>query len=215
MRSHDSQGAIDSACEDEFLAYFRGTADASYADRAARCRRHVFFLKEHACFVMVDEFAARPGIVSALQWNIHSWNRFAVDEGDRRFLLERDASALEGHFLYHHNAFFSLSEGWDPPPLKAKEDSQWLPQYHLRFTPSGLVERRVLGVVLCPGHARLQRARVRTERAGDAEVARIGADLVLINQGKGVKYEGLEGEGLVLLRVGGRRYEVLDEGLAC
>ena len=48
---------------------------------ARRCRRHVFFLKAQSCFVMIDEFAAIPGIDSALQWNIHSWNRFCGRRG--------------------------------------------------------------------------------------------------------------------------------------
>jgi len=215
MRSHESRGAVEHPFEDERLIYFRGSADASYADRARRCRRHVFFLKEPQCFVMVDEFVAVPGIVSALQWNIHSWNPFAVDEEGRRFLLERGESSLEGHFIYRHNAFFSLSEGWDPPPMQTREDVEWQHQYHLRFTPSGLVEKRNLGVVLCPGHSSLPRARVRTERSGDAEVALIGEDLVLVNQGQRMEYGDLETDALVLLRVDGWRYEVRDTGLVC
>ncbi len=213
MRSHESVGAIESAFEDERLAYFRGAAAASYADRATRCRRHVAFLKPHDCFVMIDEFVAVPGIVSALQWNIHSWNEFAVDEERRSFLIEREGSSLEGHFMYHHNAFFSLSEGWDPPPAKIKDDAQWYQQYHLRFTASGLVERRNLGVVLCPGHASLARAQVQTEREDAAEVARLGDDLVLVNQGDRMEHQGLSTEALALLIVDGRRYEVRDEGL--
>jgi hypothetical protein len=215
MRSHDSTGAIDHPFENEHLAYFRGTADASYADRATRCRRHVLYLKEHTCILLIDEFVAQPGIVSALQWNIHSWNQFAIDKEQRSFLLERDESSLETHFLYHHNAFFSQSEGWDPPPMKEKENSQWHQQYHLRFTPSGLIERRNLGVILCPGHAHLQRAQVQTERVGQAEVARIGDDLILVNQGGPMECENLQGDDLILLRIGGRRYAVGDEGLSC
>ena len=214
MRSHDSAGYIDHPFEDEHLAYFRGTADASYADRATRCRRHVLYLKEHTCILLVDEFVARPGIVSALQWNIHSWNEFAVDEEQRSFLLERDGSSLETHFLYQHNAFFSLGDGWDPPPMKGKENSQWHQQYHLRFTPSGLIERRNLGVILCPGHAHLRRARVQTERIGQAEVARIDDDLILVNQGGSIECENLRGDDLILLRVGGRCYAIGDDGLS-
>jgi len=215
MRSHDSAGAIDHPFEDDRLAYFRGTADASYADRATRCRRHVLYFKEHTCILLVDEFVAQPGIVSALQWNIHSWDQFAVDEEQRSFLLEREGSSLEAHFLYHHNSFFSLGEGWDPPPMKGKENSQWHQQYHLRFTPSGLIERRNLGVILCPGHAHLQRAQAQTERIGPAEVARIGDDLILVNQGGAMECEDLQGDDLILLRVGGRRYAVGDDGLSC
>ena len=214
MRSHNSRGKIENAFEDERLIYFVGNADASYSDRAERCRRHVFFLRAQSCFVMIDEFAAVPGIDSALQWNIHSWNRFAVDEQERTFLLEREGSSLEAHFMYHNNAFFSLSEGWDPPPMRTgKNESQWHQQYHLRFTPSGLVSRRNLGVVLCPGHGSLDRAKVQTERSGETEVARIGEDLVLVGGRDGVAYDGLHSNGLALLVVQGRGYELRDEGI--
>ena len=215
MRSHDSLGSIGNAFEDERLVYFAGIADASYSDRAKRCRRHVFFLKKQSCFVMIDEFVAVPGIDSALQWNIHSWNRFAVDEEARTFLLERDGSSLEGHFMYHNNAFFSLSEGWDPPPMRTgRDESQWGQQYHLRFTPSGLVSRRNLGVVLCPGHGSLDRAEVRTERSGETEAARIGDDLVLVGGGDGVSYGEHRSAGLALLVVRGHTYELGDGGVA-
>ena len=46
---------------------------------------------------MIDEFVAVPGIDSALQWNIHSWNRFSVDEERRTFPAGREGSTLEGH----------------------------------------------------------------------------------------------------------------------
>ena len=214
MRSHDSLGSIGNAFEDERLVYFAGIADASYSDRASRCRRHVFFLKTQSCFVMIDEFVALPGIDSALQWNIHSWNRFSVDEDARTFLLEREGSSLEGHFMYHNNAFFSLSEGWDPPPMRTgKDESQWGQQYHLRFTPSGLVDRRNLGVVLCPGHGSLDRAEVRTGRSGETEVARIGDDLILVGGGDGVSYGEHRSAGLGLLVVQGHRYELGDGGV--
>jgi len=223
MRSHESRGAVENAFEDERLVYFRGNADASYRDRAARCRRHVFFLKPSSrsdstrrlassCFVLIDEFVAAPGITSALQWNIHSWNRFAVDEARRTFLVERGQSTLEGHFLYHHNAFFTLTEGWDPPPMP-KPNVRWHPQYHLRFRPSAMAAQQRLGVALCPGLASLGRANVVTERAGAAEVARIGDDLVLVNQGRVMEYQGRRSEALALLVVGGQRYELNDDGV--
>ncbi|MFT5368735.1 MAG: hypothetical protein ACI8V2_003702, partial [Candidatus Latescibacterota bacterium] len=85
MRSHESLGAVENAFEDERLTYFRGTADKSYADRADRCRRHVIFVKEQQYFVMVDEFVAKPGIASGLQWNLHSWNEYEVNEERRLF----------------------------------------------------------------------------------------------------------------------------------
>ena len=138
----------------------------------------------------------------------------ASDEEARTFLLERDGSSLEGHFMYHNNAFYSLSEGWDPPPMRTgKDGSQWHQQYHLRFTPSGLVGRRNLGVVLCPGHGSLDRAEVQTERSGETEAARIGDDLVLVGGRDGVAYGNHRSDGLALLVVLGRRYELGDAGV--
>jgi len=215
MRSHDSRGAVLHPYEDNRLAYFMGNADGSYSDRAERCRRHVLFLKSHGCFVMVDEFAALAGVASALQWNIHSWNPFAVDEDARQFALVRGESTLRGCFMYHHNAFFTLTEGWDPPPMRGRENSQWRQQYHLRFTPSGLVPRRNLGVILCAGHAHLQPAAVRAERCGNAEVARVGDDLVMVRQAGDMAYGEHSTDALVLLVVDGQRYEVGDGGVRC
>jgi len=213
MRSHDSVGAVENAFEDARIAYLRGNADASYADRATRCRRHLAYLKAHACFLMIDEFMARPGLPSALEWNIHSWDRFAVDDGARSFRVERDGSVLAGHFLYHHNGFFSLSEGFDPPPSSAKQSEQWFNQYHLRFTPTGPVEQRNLGVVLCAGHGELQPAAVEAERVGETEVARIGDDVVAVNMGAGIAVDGMQSDALALLALGGARYEITDEGV--
>ncbi len=213
VRSHDSLGAIEGFFEDDALIYFRGRADASY-DRAQRCRRHVAFLKQAVCFVLIDEFVAREGVASALQWNIHSFARFAVDEAARSFLLEREGSSLEGRFLYHGNGFFSLSEGWDPPPMPRADGSDWPIQYHLRFTCSDLSGQRNLGVVLLPGHGRLERAEVSTGLAGSAELARIGQDIVLVNQGEGITHEGRRSDALALLLVGAAKYELTDEGVA-
>lgn len=212
MRSHESTGAIENAFEDDRIAYFRGNADRSYSDRARRCRRHVVYLKPHGAFVLIDEFIAVPEIASALQWNIHSWNRFCVDEQKRAFVVEREGSSIAGHVLFHQNGFFSLSEGWDPPPLRQAEDPQWRPQYHLRFTVSAMGSRN-LGVVLCPGHSSLARAEVVAERAGKAEVARIGEGLVMVNQGGTMEYGGRRSDALGLIVVGGHGYEIREEGI--
>ena len=213
MRSHDSRGAVENAFEDGHLVYFRGNADASYSDRASRCRRHVVLLKEPSCFLMIDEFVARPEVASSFQWNIHSWNRFAVGEGERAFLVEREGSSLAGHFMYHRDAFGTRPEGWDPPPLKAKDHSQGHQQYHLRFTPLGFPPQLNLGVVLCPGLESLPRAPVITESSGGAEIARIGDDVVAVSQGGTMELEGEQSDALALLIVGGRRYEVKDGGV--
>ena len=213
LRSHDSRGAIVNPYEDGRIAYLCGDADPSYSDRAKRCRRHVIFLKRHSCFVLIDEFVALPGSSSAVEWNIHSWNPFEVDAEGSCFQLQRDGSSLEGHFLFHHDAFFSCTEGWDPPPMATKSRAQWHQQYHLRFTPSSLCSRLNLGVVLCPRHAELERAEIETRRDGDAEIAVIGADTVVVNQRDEIEYDGRRSNGVALLAVQGRWYEVTDEGV--
>ncbi len=214
MRSLDAVGAVANSFEDERVAYFCGVADAAYADRATKCRRHVLFLKERQCFLMVDDFVAQPGIVSALQWNIHSWNEFAVDDDARSFVLQREGSSLAGQFMCHTNAFFSLTEGWDPPPAKIKDSAQWHNQFHLRFTVTGLVERRRLGVVLCPGHAGLIPALVEADLIDGVEVARIGEDALVVGAGERVECDGVSADGLALAIVDGQAYAISDGGIA-
>jgi hypothetical protein len=214
MRSPDSTGAVENVFEDDRLIYFRGTADKSYSDRAERCRRHLIFAKAQQYFVMVDEFVAKAGIASALQWNLHSWNEYEVNEERRLFQLRRGDSALRGHFMHHKNGFISLTEGWDPPPMKGKDAGQWHQQYHLRFTPSGIESQtRNLGVFLSMSHEHLDAPIVETERVGETEVAHVGGDLVLVNQGGKLAYETYESDALVLLSLAGRRYEVRDNGI--
>jgi len=114
--------------------------------------------------------------------------------------------------MYHANGFFSSSEGWDPPPL-AREGVVWPPQYHLRFTCSGLAARRNLGVVLCPEHAGLRPAEVRTEGDAAAERAWIGGALVLLGQGAPLEHDGWRTDALLLAVVDGARYEIADGGV--
>jgi hypothetical protein len=206
MRSPESVGHIVHACENEHLTYFCGIADQSYQDRATRCRRHVVYLKKPQCFAMVDEFVARENIVSSLQWNIHSWNPFTVDEDRRAFSLEREDSSLTGHFLWGGNGFFSLTEGWDPPPMTDKGGGQWAMQYHLRYTPSGLTERRNLCVILCPGHKYLKKAMVETRREGTTEVAQIGSTELKVFGGGGADI-------VAELLIERTRFAIGDQGL--
>ena len=214
MRSHDSLGAVDNAFEDDRLIYFRGTADQSYSDRANRCRRHVIFVKRQQYFVMVDEFVAKKNIASSLQWNLHSWNEYEINEERRLFQIRRGDSVLRGHFMHHKNSFFSLTEGWDPPPMKGKDHAQWHQQYHLRFTPSGIeIPARNLGVILSMGHEHLNVPVVETELVGDTEVAHVGKDLVLVNQGKNIEYDSYKSDALISLSIQGNRYEVRDQGI--
>ena len=212
QQSHDSAGAIDNAFEDGRLVYFRGTADASYRD-AERCRRHVCFLKAATAFVLIDEFVVAAGAAVGMEWNIHSFNPLAVDEQKRAFLIEREASSLGGHFMFHDEAFFSLSEGWDPAPMPSRGLKEYPPQHHLRFNVTALTRRRNLGVVLVPGHRHLPRAEVATEKAGDVELARVGDALVLLGQGGSIEYENIRSEALAVIRLDGGTYEITDEGI--
>jgi hypothetical protein len=211
VQSRESTGAIEAAYEDERLAYLRGNADACYL-QARRCRRHVLFLKPHNCFVLIDEFLAAPGVNSSLQWNIHSWERFDVDEASRTFRLQRGDSTLTGHVMCRRSGFFSQSEGWDPPPMKQRDQSLWYPQHHLRFTTNA-PWRYNLAVVLCPGHASLQPAKVSTASADWLEIARIGPDLVLVNESEEIRYEGIGSKAAAMVRIGRTRYEISEEGI--
>lgn len=211
MRSHSSRGTIANAFEDDRLAYLVGIADESYADRATCCRRHVVFLKEALAFVMIDEFVAVPGIVSALQWNIHSWAEFDVDEDARRFRLEREGSSLEGTFMVHRNSFFSLTEGWDPPPTRDKPSDQWLPQRHLRFTLSGPYERAVLGTVLCPGLPGRDPSPVETALEDGVETAAVGGARIELC-GKGPADD--QTPALARVTLGGLCYSLTDGGIS-
>lgn len=213
MRSPESAGAVEHAYEDEALIYFRGTADASYADRADRYRRHVIFAKAQQYFVLVDEFVAKQGVASAMQWNIHAWAPFEIDD-ERAFWTQRGDSVLYGHIMHHKAGFFSLSEGWDPPPMGGKDNAQWLQQYHLRFTPSGIeTPRRNLGVVLSWAHARRAKPPVETQVQDGVEAAVVGDDCVLIDGGTGIERAGYQPGDKAWLMIGGRVYHVSDEGI--
>lgn len=213
MRSHDSRGMVDHGFEDGKLIYFRGLADASYQDRAERCRRHICFLRAHNSFLLVDEFVARPDISSSLQWNIHSWNPFTVDHAGKHFAMERDGSTVSAHILHHQNGYFTMSDGWDPPPTSVKANEEWRQQYHLRYTPSGLEPQRNLGVLLCPGHDNLSPAQVTTERTETAEIAHIGADTVLVGHESRISHGGIDVDAPIMLNLGDIQYVITDTGV--
>ena len=213
MASPDAVGGIEHVFEDDRLIHFCGNADAPYKLQARMCRRHVLFFKSHACFALIDSFLARPGVRCALQWNIHSWGRFDVDHQVRTFQLQRGGSRLAGHVLCHHPGFFSLSEGWDPPPMTQRDHSQWFDQYHLRFTVNGHPTQANLGVLLCPGHDALEPPAVVTEKVDNMETARIGQDLLLVSTGAGVTYEGRESPATAAVRLGGQWYEIAPDGV--
>jgi hypothetical protein len=214
IRSNDSQGYVESHFENSELVYFCGNADASYRLQAARCRRHVVFLKAARCFVMVDEFVARPGVTSSVQWNIHSWNPFEVDPDQKGFLLHRDESRLRGHIMYSHEGFVTLTEGWDPPLNLMKSASQWYNQYHLRFTPTAYAAKRNLGVVLCPEYPGHPAVAVRRERIGNAEISAIGQARVAVNQGEVMVVEGHRIEAVAAVLIGDRTYRIESGGIS-
>jgi len=217
LRSPDSRGAVERVLEDDRLIYFRGNADAAYAQQAERCRRHVVFLKRQTTFVLIDEFRAKPGVCSSFQWNLHSWARFQVDEAQRRFVLRREGSKLEGYLMWHAAGFFSLTEGWDPAPsatMKSQLQQEWRPQHHLRFTPLDMQSQVNFAAILCPSHADLKPPFVRTVSTGGGEAAHVGGDLLLIEQFEPTDEEDKEQGALAVLTVQGQRYEITDTGIA-
>ena len=213
MRSHAAAGALEAAYEDDALAYVRGTADAAYADRAERCRRHFLFLKAHRCFLLVDEFEAKPGIVSTPQWNLHSWAQFATDAEARTFSCERKGAALDGAVMFHRVGFFTQTEGWQPPPRQSPRASQWHNQHHLRFSPSGFAGRLTLGVLLCPSTDSLPPCPVQTALIDGVETAELGEDRVYLSSYHGVDCPAGKSEGLGILILGGTRYDLLPDGI--
>ena len=206
MRSPDSAGKVVHPYEDDLIAFLCGVADASYQDRADRCRRHIVYLKSAGCYVMIDEFVAKQGVDSSLQWNLHSWNRFDVDELNKRFVLSREQATLTGTFLCQSNSFFSMTEGWDPPPTARKSsDAEWQMQYNLRFTPVGMAPSRNLGVILSAAHEHRDGAEVNAGVDGGVETATIGDDSVRIHP---------PGEGHIAeLGIQGMNYVIDDEGI--
>ena len=49
--------------------------------------------------------------------------------------------------------------------------------------------------------------------AGETEVAAVGDDLVLVNQGKGIDYREHASAALIRLTINGAIYEVDDDGI--
>jgi hypothetical protein len=213
MKSHNSTGKIIAAFENDELAYFQGDSDASYRDRTTRCRRHVCYLKNHGCFLLLDEFQAVPGIASTLQWNMHSWSRFELNRLEQSFRIERDGRSVHAAFLHHGNGYFSTSEGWDPPFMDSRKSAQWQPQHHIKFSLPGLGGEGRLGVLLFPRLKSETCESPVTLRSGNAEVARLGDDLVIVNQGAEGTHDKFSTQKLALLVLGGSRYEIGIDGL--
>ncbi|MBT3341694.1 MAG: DUF4962 domain-containing protein, partial [Gemmatimonadetes bacterium] len=195
MRSTESTGAIANAYEDERLIYFTGIADSSYADRAERCRRHVLFLKSSSAVVLIDEFVGLSQILSTLQWNLHTPAPLVVDETQRTFSWKRGRSQVAGAFLYHDNAFFSITRGCDPPPATAEHEQPYPMQHNLRFTCNMVQAEflamrgsrseapgiaRNLAVVLAPSCPGVRQAKVVTARHGESEEAFINGDRLIV-----------------------------------
>ena len=213
MRSPNAAGALEAAYEDEALAYVRGTADASYADRASLCRRHFLFLKAHRCFLLIDEFEAKPGIVSTPQWNLHSWAEFAVDDAGRSFSCAREGATLDGFVMYHRVGFFTQTQGWEPPPRQSPRASQWHNQHHLRFSVSGFAARLSLGVLLRPSTDILPPCPIRTALVDGVETAELGEDRIFLSGYHGLDTPFGRSEGIAVLSLGGLRYDLTPEGV--
>ena len=215
IQSHDAVGRVSGGFEDERLASLCGVADASYGPLAERCRRHVLYLKAHRCFLLVDDFVAGARVRAGLEWHIHSQAPFAADEEARTFHVEREGSTLEGHVLFHRTSFFTLTQGWDPPPMEqpATRKLAFPMQYHLRFTPSEMPAHRTLAVLLCPGHANLRPAKVEAELVGDTEVARLEDDRILVRSRGTIDAEDVTSDALAVLLLDGTRYELGEAGI--
>ena len=216
MRSPDSAGEIVNAVEDKYMTYFAGVADSSYSHMAERYRRHVLFLKEPECFLMVDEVVLKDGIMASTQWNIHSWNEFTADDKQKAFSVKREDCVLKGKFLFHEDGFFSKSEGWDPEPMR--ESPEWPNQYHLRYTPLGYAGRRVLPVVLDPVYPGKTDVTLETGFEGGAEVGTVswnGGEIpILVNSGQETMQAGdITSDALIAVRIGGILYEIGDKGV--
>lgn len=86
------------------------------------------------------------------QWNAHSFSPFAVSDSRRAFSVKRRNARLDGRFLYHENAFFSVGDGFEPPYASVLKENQkfWGNQHHLRLTCTLLAWERRLGVLLVP-----------------------------------------------------------------
>ena len=213
LRNHESTGEVIHPFENEDLLYFAGVADPSYAQLADRYRRHVVYLKAHRAFFMVDEFAAKPKLCASYEWNIHSWAHFAVDDDQKRFRLAREGSVLEGAFMYHPATYMYLSEGWEAPFMEWKRNEQWRDQYHLRFATAIPMERVNMGAVLATGHEGAPPAKVDLDIQNNTEIARLGADTLLMRLGDKIDTEGIQTNALAALRVNGKTYEIDDAGL--
>jgi hypothetical protein len=216
IRGTDSVGAICNQFEDDNISYFCGVADKSYSDRAQKCRRHVCYIKAKKYFVLVDEFVSLDTNSSSLEFNLHSWSPFQINEENKSFILKRDGSGLQGYFLYHYNSFFSLTEGWDPKPkVDETRSAWWLQQYHMKFTTCGYNKKRNLTTVLFPFHQNLTAPAINCFREGEAEIAEIEGDLVWSNQLMYTKASanGITSDALAVFKINNTIYHIDEKGV--
>lgn len=182
MRDPESRGAVTGGFEDEMLAYFTGIADESYRLRAEACRRHVIYFKPAGCFLIADTFEARPGILSSVQWNVHSPMEARVDPDQKTFTAESGGEGVKGWFLYSAESFFTVTENWEPGPEQLTKMMDYPRQFNLRFTPAEYAERRAVAVILRPVHRGSDVLSVSRHRGNNREHC-------LIEWGKGKKIE--------------------------
>ena len=122
-----------------------GIADAGYADRAERCRRHVLFLKSSSCVVLIDEFVSRESIVSTPAVEPALIRTLRGGRGGAHIpLAARRQSGAGGvplprqRHLQPHRRLGSAAQPRDHEP-------EWKMQYNLRFT-CNLKQPEFLGV---------------------------------------------------------------------
>lgn len=217
IESEDSVGSIEQQYEDENIAYFCGIADKSYSDRALICRRHIIYQKKKKYYVMADEFVARPDNLSALEFNIHSWGQFTVNDDNKTFEVNRDGCGIKGYFMFHFNSFFSLTNGWDPAP-KDQDDGRaeyWKMQYNLKFTTCGFNKQRLLCTIFDPFHSKLKSKEIQTYREGEGELANIAGDILISNQlfNQPITVAGINTNALVTLKTDQIIYFVTKNGI--
>lgn len=216
IQNYDSVGYIINSFEDENITYFCGNADKSYSDRAKKCRRHVVYHKKNHYFVIVDEFISIEINSSAVEFNLHSWSKFKVDEEAKSFEVAREDSGIKGYFLFHFNSFFTLTEGWDPKPKIDEVRSQWWPmQYHMKFTTCGYSKKRNLTTVLLPFHQKLKAPVINTIRDGETEIAHVGNDIVWSNQlmVASTSGGGIISDALAVIKTNNTLYHIRENGV--
>jgi hypothetical protein len=118
--------------------------------------------------------------------------------------------------MYSRNSFFTPGSGWEPEPIESKPHDQWFPQFHLTFTPTGLVSSSNLGVILCPACPSLTSPCIHREHGESCEAGHIGEDIVMVNQtcDAQMTYDTISSDALAVLRISNTVYAIRDTGIS-